>query len=160
MLLENWILVQSQDPAIREIKYLINKNTLKGHKVYLQDLQIMKQYLRLCSHLVLHKGNLYSQGMPSKEDKNALQLVILQDYQKKALQGYHDDMRHMGLEQMLDFLWDQFYWPRMTKDVELHIAKCDQCIHLKSKPQKVVMENIQATHVLQLVPLDDLLISD
>ena len=33
----------NQDPAIREIKYLISKNKLRGHKVYLQDPQIMKQ---------------------------------------------------------------------------------------------------------------------
>ena len=42
----------------------------------------------------------------------------------------------------------------MTKDAELNIARCDQCILLKSKPQKVVMENIWAAHLLQLVYLD------
>ena len=60
----------------------------------------------------------------------------------------------MGLEQMLDLLWDWFYWAEITKDVELHIAKCDQCICFKSRPQKAVMENIQAKHPLQLVHLD------
>ena len=50
------------------------------------------------------------------------------DYQKKALQGYHDDIGHLGIEQMLDLLQDQFYWPGMKKDAELHIAKCEQCI--------------------------------
>ena len=42
----------------------------------------------------------------------------------------------------------------MTKDAELHIAQCDQCICFKSRAQKVVMETIQATHPLQLVHLD------
>ena len=37
MLLEYWIIAQSQDPAIREIKYLISKNNLKGCKAYSQD---------------------------------------------------------------------------------------------------------------------------
>ena len=60
----------------------------------------------------------------------------------------------MGLEGMLDLLWDQFYWPGMTKDVEPHIARCDSCICFKSRPQKGAMENIQATHPLQLVPSD------
>ena len=58
---------------------------------------------------------------------------------------------------MLDLLWDQFYWPKMTKDAELQIVRCDQCIHFKSKQQKVVMENIQATLLLQLVHLDHLM---
>ena len=41
--------------------------------------------------------------------------------------------------------------------MELHIVTCDRCIHFKSKPQKAVMENIQATHELQLVHLDYLM---
>ena len=64
----------------------------------------------------------------------------------------------MGLEQMLYLLQDQFYWPGMTKDAELHIARCDQCICFNSTPQRAVMENIQATHPLQLVHLDYLAI--
>ena len=115
--------------------------------MYLQDPQIMKQYLRQHSHLLLHKRVLYGQVSPSKEDMNGLQLVITQSYQKKALQGCHDDIRHMGLQQVLDLLWDQFYWPRMTKDAELHIVRYDQCIHFKSRPQKTVMELVQLDYL-------------
>ena len=46
----------------------------------------------------------------------------------------------------------------MTKDAELHIAKCEQCIWFKSKPQRAEMENIQATYPLQLMYLDYLTI--
>ena len=84
MSLNDWIIVQSQDPEIREIKYLMSKNKLKGHKVYLQDPQILKQYLRQCGHLVLCKGILYRWMTLSKEDENALQLVLPQKYQKKV----------------------------------------------------------------------------
>ena len=45
MLLKDWIIAQSQDPVIKEIKHLINKNKLKGHKVDSQDQQPQKQYL-------------------------------------------------------------------------------------------------------------------
>ena len=38
--LKDWIVVQSQDPAIREIKYLISNNKLGGSKMYLQDPQL------------------------------------------------------------------------------------------------------------------------
>ena len=157
MSVEDWVIAQSKDPVVREIKYLINNNKLKGHKVFSWDPQVRKQYLRQCSHSVLHKWALYRWVIPSKEDQNTLQLVIPQSYQKKELQRCYDDIRHIGLEQMLDLLWDQFYWPGMTKDVKHHIARCDQCILFKSKPQKVAMENIQATHPLQLVHLDYLM---
>ena len=45
MLLKDWIIAQSQDPVLREIKYLISKNKLKGCKEYLHEPQTLKQYL-------------------------------------------------------------------------------------------------------------------
>ena len=59
MSLEDWIITQSKDLAIMKIKYLISKNKLKVCKVYSQDPQIIKQYLRQHNHLVLHNGVLY-----------------------------------------------------------------------------------------------------
>ena len=76
MMVKDWIITQSKDPAIREIKYLINNKKLKGWKVYSQDPKITKQYLRQLSHLVLYEGVLYRWVTPSKEDQNALQPAI------------------------------------------------------------------------------------
>ena len=59
MPVKDLVTAQSKDPAIRKIKYLINNKKLKGLKVYLQDPQITKQYLRQHSHLVLHEGPIY-----------------------------------------------------------------------------------------------------
>ena len=67
MPLKDWIMAQSQE-SDKEIKYLICTNKLKAQKVYLQDPQIMKQYLRQCSYLVLHKGVCYRQLTPFKGD--------------------------------------------------------------------------------------------
>ena len=84
MLVKDWVVAQSKDAAIREIKYLINNKKLKGCKVSSWDPQFTKQYLRQQSHLVPHKGVLYRQATPSKEDQNVLQLVIPQSYQKES----------------------------------------------------------------------------
>ena len=59
MPLEDWILAQSKDPAIRKLNMLLVTNKLKVHKVYSWDPQIMKQYLRQHSHLVPCKRVLY-----------------------------------------------------------------------------------------------------
>ena len=84
MFLEDWIVAKSQDPVKREIRYFISKNKLKGHRMYLQDPQIMKEYLRWHSHSVLCKGVLYRWVTPSKEDRNALQLLISPRLQKES----------------------------------------------------------------------------
>ena len=98
MSLEDCLVAQIQHPVIKEITYLISKIKLKGHKMYSKEPQIMKLYLRQHSHLALCKGVLHWQVIPSKELRNTLQLVILENYQKKVLQECHDDSRHMGLE--------------------------------------------------------------
>ena len=46
MSVEDWVVAQSKDIVIREIKYLISKNKLNGQKVYSWDPQVTKQYLR------------------------------------------------------------------------------------------------------------------
>ena len=46
----------------------------------------------------------------------------------------------------------------MTKDAEPHIVRYEWCIQFKSKPQRAVIENIQATHFLQQAHLDYLII--
>ena len=117
----DWVVAQSKDPEIGEIKCLINNKKLKGCKVYSQDPQVTKQFLRQCSCLVLHKWVLYRQMTPSKEDQNALQLVNLQSYQNEALQGCHDDTHAPGVRANVGFAMRQMYWPGMTKDAELHI---------------------------------------
>ena len=61
VLVKDWIVTQGKDSAIREIKYLIHNKKLKGGKLYLQDPQITKQYLRQHSHLVLC-GRSYTDG--------------------------------------------------------------------------------------------------
>ena len=80
MSVKDWVNIHQEDPTI-------NNKRLKWRKVYSQDAQIIKQYLRQHGHLVLCWGS-YTDGQPpSKKDQNALQLVIPQDYRKKALQG-------------------------------------------------------------------------
>ena len=63
-----------------------------------------------------------------------------------------------GVRANVGFAVELIYWPGMTKDTERHIAKCDWCIHFKSRSQNTAMENIQATNLLQLVHLDYLTI--
>ena len=59
---------------------------------------------------------------------------------------------------MLGLLHNQFYWSGMTKDADVHIVNCDRCIHFKIYPEKAAMENIQATHPLELVLLNYLIV--
>ena len=55
---------------------------------------------------------------------------------------------------MLDLMHDQFFWPHMAAQAKKHIDKCQPCLTFKPKQPKVQLENIMATHPLELVHLD------
>ena len=44
-------------------------------------------------------------------DRSTMQLVLPETFRKQALQGCHDDLGHLRIEQMTDLLRDHFYWP-------------------------------------------------
>ena len=60
----------------------------------------------------------------------------------------------LGLEHMLDLMCDRFYWPRMAAQVKEHVSKCYPCFAFKAKQPKGPLENIVATHPLELVHLN------
>ena len=55
---------------------------------------------------------------------------------------------------MLDLMHDHFFWPCMAAQAKDHIRKCCQCLAFKVKQPKAALENITATHPLELVHLD------
>ena len=55
---------------------------------------------------------------------------------------------------MLDLMHDRFFWPHMAAQAKEHIGKCHPCLAFKARQPKVPLENIVATHPLELVNLD------
>ena len=55
---------------------------------------------------------------------------------------------------MLDLMCDQFFWPCMAAQAKEHIRKCHPCLAFKAKQPKAPLENIMATHPLELVHLN------
>ena len=76
--------------------------------------------------LVLTDGVLY--WKQQKDDQEVYQIVLPQEYHKTALQGLHDNARHLGIEKTLNFVWEWFLWPKMAKDVEDYVKSCERCI--------------------------------
>ena len=75
-------------------------------------------------------------------------------HREVALNGCHNEVGHLGLEYMLDLMHDQFFWPCMAAQVKEDIGKCHRCFTFKAKQPKTPLENIMATHPLELVHLD------
>ena len=83
-----------------------------------------------------------------------MQLVLPTAQREVAVRGCHDEVGHVGLECMLDLMHDRFFWPRMAVQGKEHIGKCCPCLAFKARQPKAPLENIVATHPLELVHLD------
>ena len=60
--------------------------------------------------ILYHKNEIQEVNHP---DRNTMQLVLPESFRKQALQGCHGDLCHLEIEQTIDLLRDQLYWPGM-----------------------------------------------
>ena len=81
-------------------------------------------------------------------------MVLPATQREVALKGCHDEVGYLGLEHLLDLMHDQFRWPCMAAQAKEHSGKCHLCLAFKAKQPKAPLENIMATHTLELVHLD------
>ena len=72
----------------------------------------------------------------------------------------HNDVDHLGLKQMLDILWDQFYWPNLEGESTHPIYTCESCLRFKGKKDKEEFYPLLETYPLVLVHMDFLTIEN
>ena len=154
MTLDDWHQVQEVDPVLGIIVKRLRKGTLEQDWSKKTDSPELSQYRREWNNLVLQKGVLYRRARLRESEETLLQLVLPTAQREAAFRGCHDEVGHLGLECMLDLMRDRFFWPHMAVQVKEHIGKCCPCLAFKARQPKVPLENIMATHSLELVHLD------
>lgn len=83
------------------------------------------------------------------------QLVLPVELRATVLRSLHDDLGHLGIDRTLDLVRSQFYWPKMSADVEQKIKTCERCVRRKTPPERAApMLNIVASRPLELVCMD------
>ena len=70
------------------------------------------------NRILYHKNKIKEVNHP---DKNTMQLVLPEAFRKQALQGCHDDLGHLRMEQTIDLLRDHLYWPGMIDNMTRHV---------------------------------------
>ena len=119
---------QSKDKTIGEIIQLFKTKELYYRKGDETDNNEKRQFIRQQNRLLLRNRILYHKNEiqdVNHPDWNTMQLVLPEAFRKQALQGCHDDLGHLRMEQTIDLLRDHFYWPRMLNDASRHIKQCE-----------------------------------
>ena len=118
---EDWVEAQSKDKIISEIINLFKSKKLYCCKFIEIDKNEMKQFIRQCNRLFMRNGIPYHKSEVNHPDISTMQLVLPETFRKQALEGCHNDLGHIRIEQMIDLLRDHFYWPGMLNDTTKHI---------------------------------------
>ena len=154
MTLEDWHQAQEVNPVLSLVIARLWDGMLGKGQTRRTDPPEISQYWWECNHLLLQKGVLYRWAQPRESEEALLQLVLAAAQREVTLRGCHDEVGHLDLEHMLDLMCDMFFWPHMPSQVKEHLGKCCLCLAFKARQPKTPIENIMATHPLELVHLD------
>ena len=154
MTLEDWQQAQQADPVLSLVITRLWDGTLGKGQSNMTDPPKVSQYRWEHYHLLLKQDVLCRWPRPRESEETLLQLVLPAVQREVALRGCHNGVGHLGLEHMLDLMHDRFFWPCMAAQAREHIRKCCPCLAFKASQPKAPLENIVATHPLELVHLD------
>ena len=96
---------QAKDPAIHHIVESIQNKALKHLKIQGDMPSELKALIQLKKQLTLKQGVLYRRITPV-DAKPRLQLILPPSHCNKAMEGYHDQVGHLGLDMVLELLRD------------------------------------------------------
>ena len=154
MTLEDWCQAQQVDPVLSLVITRLWDVMLGKGQSNATDPPKVSQYRWECNHLLLKQGILYRQARSRESEETLLQLVLPAVQREVALRGCQNEVGHLGLEHMLDLMHDRFFWPHMAAHAREHIRKCHLCLAFKARQPKSPLENIMATHPVELVHLN------
>ena len=70
------------------------------------------------------------------------------------LNGCHMDAGHQGHDYTLSLLWEHFWWPGMTNEMQQSIKSCMHCLQQEGNLSKEPLHPIMATSLMDLLHVD------
>ncbi len=145
---KDWATIQRQDPVLGPVIDVLQGNS--------DENQLDQDGVRLWRN----RKNLTFQGEVLHRARNTdegivHQLVLPRPYRTQALNGYHDQVGHMGRERTLALLRDRVYWPGMARDVADYVNNCRRCQCRKAPiQQRAPLVSIQTTQPMEMICVD------
>ena len=156
---ESWKAEQQVDPQLDQLHYLFASGYFMGSKrsQILKKFPLVEPFLRNLNQFWLREdGLLYRKVSTHNQGVSSClwQLLLPQQLIKKALEGCHDQVGHLGRDRTLSLLRERLYWPTFYRDTIEHLDACRKCKLRKSSVPRQELIPIQASRPLELVHLD------
>jgi transposase InsO family protein len=145
-----WRTRQRDDPVIGRFLNAVTNKVKPDIGVLDQEGRLL---LKEFGKLVIKRGVLYRRIQVQDEDQ--YQLVLPSKYRDIAMHASHNDMGHPGKDRTSSILRERCYWPKMTKDIDGWIDKCERCIKTKSSTNtRAPLIGIVTSEPLELLCID------
>ena len=120
-----WKQAQASDPDIGPVVNLLKTKQLLQQKAKEGDPSGMKVLLKYHQNLCQKNDLLYHNVQLKDHQLSMQQFILLEPFCKQVILACHDDFGHLGMEKTLGLLKGQFFWPKMSEDVRIHIHFCE-----------------------------------
>ena len=90
------------------------------------------------------------------DGESVFQIVLPASHREEVLRILHDDMGHVGRDRTLDLVRSRFYWPGITRDIQLKVASCERCLRRKAgiPLPRAPLVSIHTSQPMELVCID------
>ena len=92
--------------------------------------------------------------MPKGETEDLLLFMVPKTHCIATLNGCHQDTGHQGHDHTLSLLWEHFWWPGMTIQMQQSPKSCMHCLQHKGDLSKAPLHLIVATTLMDLLHVD------
>jgi hypothetical protein len=103
---------------------------------------------------VLKEGIVYRKWVEDSTLQERMLFLVPEHLRYMVLNFSHEHSGHFGRFKMLQKLKQQFYWPKMSKAVEVWVASCDTCQQRKNPHNKAPLVPIPKSYPRALCFLD------
>ena len=131
------------------MKQVEKKNNCRGH---LFSLHHLTQHFEFYHSFTRNKRGIDLMSEHQSQNGPSLPTPVWSAYKRNR--AHACQKTYIGLEHMLDLMCDWLFWPHMAAQTKEYIEKCCPYVAFKAKQPKAPLDNIMATHPLELVHLD------
>ena len=157
MHITDWAKAQREDPMVSAVLDWLKAQKETDLKVLLAEHTASKEgelILQNWQNFMIHQGALYLKSMPIGETEDLLLFVVPKAYCVTTLNGCHWDAGHQGHDCTLSLLWECFWWPGMTNQMQQSIKSCMHCLQHESNLPQAPLHPIVGTAPVDLLHID------
>lgn len=148
--------LQGQDNIVSRVLFYVLRHKRPSKCERSKEPSSVIRLLKHWKKLRIRNGVLYRVKKDRLINKNIFQFIVPDSLKNDVLRGIHDSAGHQGNARTLSLATGRFFWPGMSKDVQMYVKNCQRCVVGKTpEPEaRAPLESIHTSEPMELVCID------